>query len=312
MTGEELDVTVAVITYDSADVVAGVLESLAAGGLDGVARSEVLVVDNDSTDGTPDLVRRIAPHVRVVEAGRNGGYAAGINLARRAARPSRALLVTNADVRFRPGSVARLLAGLDEPGVGVTVAVEVLPGDRRDDSLRRAPSIARTLCDAVLGGRRAARWGLGEAVADPAAYRQPTRAAWASGAVHMISSRCLEETGPWDEGFFLYSEETDFDLRAHDAGYDLRLVPDAVIDHECGDMSSSAALWSLRAVNRVVLHRKRHGAVRGWIFWAAVVVQEGLRAPRSDLHRSAVRALVRYARTGATGAAELSGAAAPA
>jgi GT2 family glycosyltransferase len=299
---DRLDVTIAVVTYNSAAVVGELLASLARAGLDGVDRHEIVVVDNGSTDGTIDVVREVAPSARVIETGSNGGYAAGINLARRAARPSRAMLITNADVRFRSGSVARLLDALGRPGVGIAVAQEILPGGRRDSSLRREPSVLRTLCEAVIGGRWAARLGVGEAVVDEAAYTTGSTAAWASGAVHMVSQRCFDDTGPWDESFFLYSEETDFDLRARDRGYRLCYVPDAVIDHDCGDMRTSPWLWSLRSVNRVVLYRRRQGTVRGGLFWGAAVLNELLRSGRSPVHRAALRALLHYARTGSTGA----------
>jgi GT2 family glycosyltransferase len=293
-----VELCVAVVTYNSESVIGDLLASLP-GALGSLPSVEVVVVDNASTDHTLEVVAASAPQARVIAAEHNGGYASAINLAASTA-PTRAMLITNADVRFGPESIAHLLAALDVPGVGIAVPQEIGRGGLRDNSLRRRPSVLRTLAEALLGGSRAARWGLGEAVAGDAVYAAPAVADWASGAVQMVSRRCLDATGPWDESYFLYSEETDFDLRAGDAGFALRYVPDARIEHDCGDMTTSPALWSLRAVNRVVLHRRRHGTVRGWLFWGAVLLHEAIRSPGSSTHRAAVRALLRHASTDQT------------
>ncbi|MDP8961599.1 MAG: hypothetical protein M3N32_08300, partial [Actinomycetota bacterium] len=109
-----------------------------------------------------------------------------------------------------------------------------------------------------------------------------------------ISRRCLEQVGPWDETFFLYAEETEFALRARDAGFVLRYVPDAVATHLGGDRHTSSRLWALLAVNRVRLYSRRHGPVRTAAFWAAVALNEALRALAGrGVHRAALRALLR-------------------
>ena len=292
-----VDVTVAVVTYNSAAVLPRFFASLPAG-LEGVGSHEVVVADNASADDTVATVARCWPSAEVVSVGRNGGYAAGVNAAVAAGR-GRAFLVCNADVRFRPGCIGALLAALEEPGVGVVVAREMKRTGERDDSLRREPSLRTAFGDALLGGTLAGRLGMSEAYRSPGFYEHEQTVAWASGATHLVARACLDAAGPWDESFFLYSEETDFDLRARDAGFSLRYVPHAVIDHEGGDMVTSAPLWSLRAVNRVVLYGRRHGRPATALFRLAVVLHEALRTRRSPVHRAAVRALVRHARTGA-------------
>lgn len=294
---DAVDVTVAVVTHNSAAVLPRFFASLPSG-LEGVASHEVVVADNASADDTIATVARCWPSAEVIPVGRNGGYAAGVNAAAAAGR-GRAFLVCNADVRFRPGCIRALLAALELPGVGVVVAREMKPTGERDDSLRREPSLRTAFGDALLGGTLAGRLGISEAYRSPAFYEHEQTVDWASGANQLVSRACLEAAGPWDESFFLYSEETDFDLRARDAGFSLRYVPDAVIDHEGGDMATSAPLWSLRAVNRVVLYGRRHGPRATALFRLAVILHEVLRMRRSPVHGAAVRALVRHARTGA-------------
>ncbi len=96
--------------------------------------------------------------------------------------------------------------------------------------------------------------------------------------------------GPWDESFFLYSEETDFALRARDAGFVTRYDPRAHAVHLEGDSRRNPALWALLACNRVRLYRRRHGRAATTAFYAAVLARE---ASRAVLGRRPARAAVR-------------------
>ena len=176
-------------------------------------------------------------------------------------------------------------AGIDDPsdiakvralGVGLTYA----------DLLQR-----------VGGGRRAGRFAaLSEVVTDPAAYTRPATCDWATGAVMLVTRRCLDTVGAWDESFFLYSEETDFALRAGDAGLRVRLAPAAEAVHVGGEAHTSPRLWALLTANRVRLFTRRAGTVRGAAFWSAVLAGEALRAARGGRsagpHRAALNLLL--------------------
>jgi N-acetylglucosaminyl-diphospho-decaprenol L-rhamnosyltransferase len=270
-------VRLAVVTYNSSGVLPGLLDSLPAA-CDGVAW-ELVVADNASGDGSLDLVRDRLPGARAIPMGRNAGYAAGVNAAVAVPGDWAALLVLNPDVRLEPGSVARLLAALQVPGTGI--AVPRLSGEdgRVAPTLRRGPTLLRAVGEALLGGTRAGRVAaLGELVVNPAAYERAGTFDWASGAAMCISRECLEAAGPWDESFLLYSEETEFALRARDAGFALRYEPAALGVHIGGEAHVSPGLWSLLTTNRVRLYARRHGRVAAALFWAAVTVGEGLRA----------------------------------
>ena len=280
-----------VVTHDSAAVLPGCLEALPAA-FAGVP-FEVVVVDNASTDGTVELARLLAPSATVLARPGNDGYAAAVNAGVAAAPAADAVLVLNPDTRLRPGAVAPLLAALAEPGVGIAVPRIVDGEGHLQHSLRREPTVRRALGEALLGGGRAGRVpALGETVVDPAAYERPGRADWATGAVMLVSRRCLDVVGPWDESFFLYSEETDFALRARDLGLGLRYVPEATAVHLGGESKTSAALWARLTRNRVRLYRRRHGPLPALAFRAAVVLNEALRARRGPTHRAALRALL--------------------
>ena len=270
-------VAVVVVMYNSEPVISKCLSSLGAG-LSGVSW-ELLVADNASSDGSVSVARNHAPSAIIVEMGRNAGYAAGINAAVAAAGPHTAVLVLNPDVRLEPGCVPKLLRAVQRPGVGIAVP-RLVDGDAElIASMRREPTILRALGDAFLGATRAGRYPkLGEMVTDRKRYEVETLTDWAEGSTQLISAECWDRCGPWDESFFLYSEEADFDLRARDAGYATCYVPSAGAVHLEGGSGETPGLWRLLVLNKVRLYRRRNGPWRAALFWLALVIREGSRA----------------------------------
>lgn len=286
------EVVVVVVTYNSAGLVADLAASLPVG-MDGVPW-RLVVVDNASTDATVAAVREAVPDAVVVTMARNAGYAAGINEGAAQTGTGRALLVLNPDVRLSPGCVPALLAALDEPGVGVAVP-RLLDGNGvLVPSMRREPTLLRAVGDAVLGAARAGRIAmLGEVVTDVDEYERAQPIDWAEGSTQLISGECWRRCGPWDESFFLYSEETDFHLRVHDHGFTTRYVPTAMAVHLGGDSTTSPRLWSMLVANRVKLFADRNGRVSSAAYWVALLVREGSRAALGrQTSRRAVRVLL--------------------
>jgi GT2 family glycosyltransferase len=289
-----------VVTWNSADVLPGLLDSLDVG-MAGL-RWRLVVADNDSADGTSDVVRTKAPDALLVQTGRNAGYAGAINAALEAVGPldaeTDAVMVCNPDIRMRPGCGLALVRGLQVPGTGITAPVLFDGEDRTIRTLRREPNPMRLLGEMLLGARRSGRFAaLGEQVTDPQAYRTATRADWVAGPLMALSRECIEACGPWDESFFLYSEETEYALRARTHGLLTRLAPDAVAVHLEGDATASPRLWTLLTLNRVRLYSRTHPAPAVAAFWAALLLRETSRALLGRASsRAAVRALVSPAR----------------
>jgi N-acetylglucosaminyl-diphospho-decaprenol L-rhamnosyltransferase len=290
--GIEEIVAVIVVTYNSQILLPELLESLAPG-LAGV-RWHLTVVDNSSSDATVQTLRQLAPYATIVEMGRNAGYAAGINAGVAAAGAHTAVLVLNPDVRLKPGCARQLLRTLRTRKTGIAVP-RLLDGDGElITSMRREPTILRLLGDAMLGARRAGRFPLvGEVVTDERRYATEATTDWAEGSTLLISSECWQRCAPWDESFFLYSEETDFALRARDAGFLTRYTPTAEAVHLQGGSAQSPRLWMLLTLNRVRLYRRRHGPIRTAGFWSVLVLREASRAVLGKkTSRLAVRALL--------------------
>ncbi|MGH3828013.1 MAG: WecB/TagA/CpsF family glycosyltransferase [Pseudonocardiaceae bacterium] len=291
---------VVIVTYASAGVIEDCLAALPAA-LRAAGDVRVIVVDNASPDDTLDVVTRVAPHAEIVRRVRNDGFAAGVN-AGIAVAAGCDILVLNPDVRPAPGSVVALRDTLALPGSGIAVPHLIDATGRVHHSLRRRPTVLRALGDAVLGGTRAG-WipALGEVVRNPGRYARAGSVEWATGAAWLISRECASALGALDERYFMYSEETEYMLRAADRGFAVRYQLDAVATHLGGAQTTSPRLWALSATNRVRLHRERQGRVAGMLMWLAVLLNEALRlvgrrGPDRRRHLAAVRALVRMRR----------------
>jgi GT2 family glycosyltransferase len=286
-----VDLAVIVVTYNSADHLDRLLGSLGAA-LDDL-RARIVFVDNNSKDDTVALLRR---HGRpdVVAQRDNRGYAAAINVGLQRTTEAPAVLVLNPDLTLGAGSIRRLLAASNEPGVGIVVPQMRTPDGAVFRSLRREPTISRALGTALVGGRVAGRFPrLSETVGDDRSYLQRRDVDWATGAAMLVTRSCLDATGPWDETFFLYSEETDFAARARGAGFRILYEPAAVVTHVGGDSMVSPRLRSMLVVNRLRYFRRRHGPLRSAAFFTAVLWNELTRGMLGNCAaRAAARALV--------------------
>jgi GT2 family glycosyltransferase len=291
---------IVIVTFNSAEVLEGCLRSLT-GAAEGVRLVAVVVADNDSRDDSLSIAKSATDlPIRIVELGRNAGYAAAINAGTGLLDTGEldAVFVMNPDCRLRPGSLAALAAPLREPGRGITVPRLINPDGTLQPSLRRNPSVRRALVEAVIGGRLAGRIGtVGELITDPREYERPRPAVWATGAAMLISVVAMAQIGLWDESFLLYSEETEFALRAADLGWSLWYEPAALVEHIGGEASTNPMLAALLAVNKVRLFRRRRGPLPSLVYYVAVVVGEGARALTGRrTARAAFIALIRPSR----------------
>ena len=224
---------VGIVAYRSRRLVEACLESLQE---HAPARPmRILVVDNDSRDGTAEMVRE-RPEVELIETHRNLGFAAATNIAIRRGR-GRYFLALNPDTRLHAGVLDALLRVMDEnASIGICGCRLERDDGTFDHAAKRAfPTPLGALAHFTGIGRRA---GAGPALAQ---YRAPTvergRVDAVNGAFMLIRRSALEEVGLFDEGYWLYMEDLDLCYRFAEAGWVTWYEPSVVVTHVKGATS---------------------------------------------------------------------------
>lgn len=280
---------VVIVTYNSGDVLPGLLDSLAEA-LVGMEGAQVIVADNASADDSASIARQHRIGATVIEVGYNSGYSAGINAAVANCGRHAPMLLLNADIRLSADCVRQLLSELKRTGAGV-VAPKVLHEDGSlNHTLRREPSLLTAWSEALLGGNIAGRIGLGEMVRDDRAYANSHSIDLASGAILMISADARRAVGRWDERYFLYSEEVDYQRRVREAGFAIHFAEGAVCVHLGGESNVNPRLFTILTANRVRYFRQYHGPAATLGLRLAIATWAMIRAPFGPTYRAALRA----------------------
>jgi N-acetylglucosaminyl-diphospho-decaprenol L-rhamnosyltransferase len=269
MTTVPVDIAAVVVTFNSQQHIANLLDSIPAAM--GNLTHSVVVVDNGSTDRTLEVLD--ARTDCFVVRSRNDGYAAGMNRAVRSSPDTSAFLILNPDATLDPLAVPTMLEVLRRRGTGV-VAPRVRESDGSlSPTLRRGPTIGR------VGGLSFTGWAaFTERIENPHEYETEHEVEWAVGAILLVDATCYRSLGGMDESYFLYSEETDFSLRAKDAGWATIYTPAAGAIHIGGGSGESATTHVMKILNRVRLYRRRRGAALASIYFGLTVLTEMRRA----------------------------------
>jgi N-acetylglucosaminyl-diphospho-decaprenol L-rhamnosyltransferase len=288
-----MDLAIITVSYNTRELLAESLQSA----LDGLRCSglqgEAWVVDNGSSDGSADMVRRRCPDVRLIAAQENLGFAAGNNLALRtmgfsldasgeprsdsasldgaaatARQVPRHILFLNPDTRVIGDALGIMVRFLDAcPEVGVAGARLVHGDGSFQHSAFAFPGLAQIffdffpphhrLLDSRLNGRYPRQW---YEAGRPFPVDHPL------GAALMVRSETLARVGGFDERFFMYCEEIDLCRRVQMAGWEIRCVPEAEIVHLVGQSTGQfrdrmfVALWK----SRFLMFEKYEGVVFRW------------------------------------------------
>lgn len=244
-----------VVAYNSRASLRGCVESLTR-----APWVDVTVVDNACPEDSAEMVEGLP--IRIVHSAHNGGFAYGCNLGI-ATGSGEFVLLVNPDAEIDAASLAVLadalradpsLAGVGPRVVDSTGAVLF--------TQRRFPRLRSTYAQGLFLHRVAPRasW-TDDMVRDPAAYEQPRTPDWVSGCCVLLRREAVASVGGLDEGFFLYTEETDLFKRLATAGWRVAFEPRATARHDGQGSASPSATERFRAASRVRYARKHHGAV---------------------------------------------------
>ena len=247
-------VAVVVLSWNGRELTRDTLRSLASCRVPGGWRLQVLVVDNASGDGSPQMVRDEFPDVDLLALAENRRFAGGNNagVQRALEAGADAVMLLNNDVLADPALLEKLLAALDEdPGTGAVAPL-----------IYFAPPTDRIW---YAGGRcrpwlaHSSHRGIRER--DRGQYRSLEETGYLTGCCLLATAQAWRRVGLLDERYFIYAEDADWCLRARAAGFRLLFVPTARLWHRVSASSGGAmnpwkvyqrlranvALWSRHA-----------------------------------------------------------------
>jgi N-acetylglucosaminyl-diphospho-decaprenol L-rhamnosyltransferase len=217
---------------------------------------DVVVADNQSTDGTRELVESEFPAARVVTC-ENRGFAHANNRGYLTC-DARYALFLNPDTEILEGTFEELVRMLDaRPDVGLAGVKQRTGDGNLYPTIRRFPTALRTFGEAFCAGRlgrRAQR--LTTHVLDWSAYDREIACDWTSGSFMLARREALDGAGLMDERSFIYSEEPDLCRRIKQAGWDVRHLPSMTILHHAEKAGINPKMAAQQAVARLHYARK--------------------------------------------------------
>ena len=231
------EVCVAVVSWNTRDALERCLRSLEPDVRSGLA--EVRVVDNASSDGSPELVRKRFAWAALEEPGENLGYGSAVNLvAERTDTPW--LVASNADVEPEPGALARLLAAGREAGAGAVAPRLILPDGSTQHSVYGFANYPGLI--AFNSGLYRLVPGLGDRLLIEGHWdaSRPRVVPWALGAFLVIRREAFDMAGGFDPAQWLYAEDVDLGWRLRRNGWKTLYEPGASVRHASGAAARQA------------------------------------------------------------------------
>ena len=262
-----VDISVVIVSWNVRSLLERCLRSVAARAISpdvetgGAVRTEVIVVDNGSTDGSPEMVRTEFPDVQVRVNAHNRGFAAANNQAIATAQ-GRYVLLLNPDAEIVGDALQAMMAYADvHRNVAVIGPQLLFPDGTVQPSRYRFPTLATAVLESTWLQPCAPKRVLDRYYVRDVPENTTHDVDWVRGAALMARREAIEQIGLLDEGFFMYSEELDWCRRMRDAGWRIVYLPQAQIIHHEGKSSEQAI--ADRHVNfetsKVRYFRKHHG-----------------------------------------------------
>ncbi|MEV0548677.1 glycosyltransferase family 2 protein [Nocardia salmonicida] len=260
-------------------------------------KPQVILADNGSTDGVPELVAEANSHVTLLHTGGNIGYGGAINRAVAEIDPSiEFVILANPDIRWGVDSIDKMLEAAKRwPRAGAFGPMVREPDGSIYPSARRVPGLADGAGHAILGSVWPKNpWSM--------RYRQENEqiservVGWLSGSCLLVRRAAFDTIDGFDSRYFMYMEDVDFGDRMGKAGWHNVFVPDAEVTHAKGHAAGKHPELMLPAHHASAY---RFQADRHPHWWQAPL-RVALRAGLAVRSRIAVRSALREkARTGA-------------
>ncbi len=255
----KFDITVSVVSYNTAELLRVCLNALLARQQEGEATLQIIVADNGSTDGSVEMIRNeysnnVAaenPTVELIETGSNLGYGRANNRAFKNAQ-GRYFCALNSDAEVQPGALSALRNFLDcHPAAGAAGPQLLWPDGKPQESWGDDPHLSgifweQTFLGAFRGAVRRLLFGRLQKRGDNCVQLldEPRQVDQINGACLFARREAYAQVGGFNEIFFMYVEDVDINIRLRAAGWDVFFVPQARVKHHLG---ASSRDWRARA-----------------------------------------------------------------
>lgn len=232
------DLSIVIVSWNTSDELRKCLRSVCEA--DTVA-SEVIVVDNASSDDSVRMLRDDFPWVRRIENSYNLGFAKGSNQGIKISR-GRYVMLLNPDSEVRPGAFSAIVQFGDEnPEVGIFGAKVLNSDGTVQYSCRRFPTFVTGLFrNTILGKFFPQNPYIMDYLLAGWDHNETRDVDWVSGCAMILRRELLDDIGPFDERFFMYVEDVDIAYRAKEKGWRVAYFPGAVIVHARAKSSDKA------------------------------------------------------------------------
>ena len=258
--------TAVIVNWNTRDLLVRCLESLRDNGL-GKGRTEVVVVDNGSADGSLQVIAADWPEVKVIANTENVGYVRANNQAI-AATDGEYVLLINTDAFLQPHALDRLVAQLDADPRAAVVGPRLVYGDGSWQrwTAGRFPSLAVALNYYLYVERLLPGWPRAQGIWLTQDVREAFRPDWVCSACMLVRRQALDEVGLLNEEYPAYVEDLEFCERAARAGWRTWYRPDAEVIHLMGQstklQTGNISPASIRNFNRYFQSRNGRVATR--------------------------------------------------
>ncbi len=221
---------------------------------------EVIVVDNDSGDGSPEMVKRNFSQVNLISTGSNLGFAKANNIGIKESN-GHYIVLMNSDVEILDNCLEIMYSYIDKhSSIGILGPKVLNPDKTLQRSFKKFPTLWNTLCRACyldkafpgskLFGGALMTFFSGESISNVDVL---------IGAFWLIKREALDNVGLLDENFFMYSEDKDWCRRFRNAGWNVVYFPDAEIIHYGGGSSANAPIrFNIEQIRANLQYWKKH------------------------------------------------------
>lgn len=257
-----MDLTVIILSFNTKELLNDCLKSII--NKKWKHNIKLLVVDNCSSDGSADMVKKNFPQVDIIESNQNLGFTGGNNLGLKEIKSKYALLL-NSDTKVLENSLDNLIDFMDKSDYGIASCKLIDGKGKFQPNAGQLPTFLPMFfwlsgLDDILGKI----FSINSYQERKMSYYSKSReVGWVSGTAMMIKKDVIDKIGFLDEKIFMYGEDVEYCLRTHKAGFKVGFTPEAEIIHLGGKSQKNPSFnqWIGEFKGLLYIYKKYFGGL---------------------------------------------------